>query len=158
MRIRRADTEDAVAIAELGALIQQLHHEQRPDWFKPANAGTAVALYEELLDSSDVSGYIAEDDSGTLGFVIVKVLRRTETPLDWPQTVVYLDQIGVAPSARRRGVGHELFQCVRELADEVSASRLYLTTWEFNSDAHRFFETEGLTTEMRRMSMAWPPQ
>jgi hypothetical protein len=31
-----------------------------------------------------------------------------------------------------------------------------LTTWEFNVDAHRFFEAEGLEVEMRRMSMAWP--
>lgn len=59
-------------------------------------------------------------------------------------------------SERRRGVGRALFNAVRELANQVSADRILLTTWSFNVEARRFFETEGLTTELLRMTMPWP--
>jgi GNAT superfamily N-acetyltransferase len=91
-----------------------------------------------------------------VGFVVVKLHLRPDSALGWGQTLLELDQIGVAPSARRRGVGHTLMNAVRERADELSAKRIILTTWEFNVDAHRFFEAEGLSTELRRMSMPWP--
>ena len=156
VRIRTAIREDASTIAFLGADIQEIHHHSRPDWFRPANAQESVALYEELLANLSVTTFIAEDGAEALGFVLVRVHHRAETPLNCAQVVVDIDQIGVVPSARGRGVGHELMASVRDLANQVSADRILLTTWEFNTDAHRFFESEGLTTEMRRMSMPWP--
>jgi ribosomal protein S18 acetylase RimI-like enzyme len=156
MEIREARSEDAALLAELGATVQKVHHEQNPEWFKTANAAETVSVYEEFLKSPDTTAYLAQDDSGVIGFVTAKVIHQPETALGRPRTVVYIDQIGVAPFARRRGAGHELMNAVRALADQVSASRLVLTTWEFNTDAHRFFEYEGLATELRRMAMAWP--
>jgi PhnO protein len=153
MKIRKATVDDAASIAILGADIQQMHHEQRPDWFKPANDKTTVEMYREMLTNAAFTVYIAEEGKEPLGFVAAVVHQRPHTPLGWAQTVLEVDQIGVAPSARRRGVGHALFTVVRELADEVSADRIGLTTWVFNFDAHRFFEAEGLETEMLRMSM-----
>ena len=129
----------------------------KSEWFRPPNAQGAVTLYEELLRDPAVTAYIAEDESGqTLGFVIARVIRRLQTPVTWAATIVDIDQIGVSPSARRRGVGHNLFQAIRELANEVSATLLHLTTWEFNTGAQSFFEAEGLAVEMRRMAMPWP--
>jgi GNAT superfamily N-acetyltransferase len=155
MIVRKAKDDDAEMVARLGASIQRMHHDERPDWFKPANEAAAVELYRELLGDPAVTIYLAEDEEA-LGFVVVKVHQRPDSPLGFAQTLLELDQIGVAPSVRRLGVGHELMNAVRARADEVSARRIILTTWEFNVDAHRFFEAEGLEVEMRRMSMAWP--
>jgi ribosomal protein S18 acetylase RimI-like enzyme len=157
MSVRRANPDDASTVARLGASIQLMHHEERPDWFKPVDVDTSVAMYRELLSDPAVTVYLAEDEDA-VGFVVVKVHKRPDSPLGWGQTLLELDQIGVAPALRRRGIGHELMHAVRERADEVSAQRIILTTWEFNVDAHRFFEAEGLEIEMRRMSMPWPPR
>ena len=91
-----------------------------------------------------------------MGFVMTKVSVMQKTPLVWEQTIVEVSQIGVAPSARRSGVGRELFMAVRELADSISVSCIQLTTWEFNAAAHRFFESEGLDLQVRRLSMPYP--
>jgi len=156
MNIRKAVVDDAEVIANLGASIQQMHHEQRPDWFRPVDEIAIVEMYRDRLLDPSVTGFIAEEDDIVLGFVMAEVHVRPDSPLGWAQTTLYLEQIGVAPSQRRRGVGHELFNAVGELAGHVSARRIVLTTWEFNLDAHRFFEAEGFETEMRRMSMPWP--
>ena len=156
MNVRRAGVDDAAVIMSLGTSIQQMHHLERPDWFKPVNEIDAAEMYRNQLMDPAVTIFIAEQDGVALGFVVAEVQVRPDSPLGWAQTTLYVEQIGVAPLQRRRGVGHELFNAVRELADHVSARRILLTTWEFNLDAHRFFEAEGFETEMRRMSMSWP--
>jgi GNAT superfamily N-acetyltransferase len=153
MRIREATFDDARAIAQLAADVQELHFENRPDWFKPPNTKNTIALYEGFLQDPAITAYLAESDEGALGFVLFRVIHRPDTPLNLAQTIVDIEQIGVAPSARRRGVGHDLIEAVRQLAHEVSATLIHLTTWEFNSGAQSFFETEGFSPEMRRMSM-----
>ena len=156
MNVRRASVDDAVVIASLGTIIQQMHYEERPDWFKPADEIVFTEMYRNRLMDPTVTAFIAEQDDVAVGFVVAEVQVRTDSPLGKAQTILIVDQIGVPSSQRRRGVGHELFNAVRELADQVSARRILLTTWEFNLDAHRFFEAEGFETEMRRMSMPWP--
>jgi len=156
MKVRRATADDAESMASLNASVQQVHHEERPDWFKPVDENAIAQMYRNRLMDPTVTAFIAEEDDIALGFVVVEVQAKPDTPLRWAQTTLYVEQIGVAPSQRRRGVGHELFDAVRQMANQVSARRIVLTTWEFNVDAHRFFEAEGFETEMRRMSMAWP--
>jgi len=100
--------------------------------------------------------YLAEDGDEAIGFAVAVALQRPDTPFGRAQTVLEVDQIGVVSSQRRRGVGRALFKAVRERADQVSAERVTLTTWSFNVEAHRFFEAEGLATEVHRMTMPWP--
>ena len=157
MDIRRATPEDALTVATLGAVIQDSHQIERPDWFKPANPASAVEFYREMLSDPKVTVFLAEEGDDALGFLMAVTHHRPDTPLSFAQTVLEVDQIGVSPTARRRGVGHALFQAARELADEVSAYRIVLTTWIFNDGAHRFFESEGFAIELHRMAMTWPP-
>jgi GNAT superfamily N-acetyltransferase len=157
MNIRRATTDDALAVATLGAVIQASHAPERPDWFKPANPASAVAMYREALSDPNVTVFLAEEGDDALGFLMAVTHHRPDTPLSFAQTVLEIDQIGVDPAARRRGVGRALFEAVRALADEVSAYRIVLTTWVFNHDAHRFFESEGFAIELHRMALPWPP-
>ena len=156
MKIRTATIEEAPLIASLGANVQRLHHEKRPDWFKPADETTTVDWYREMVMNPAATIYLAEDANQAIGFVVAVVHQRPDTPFGRAQTVLEVDQIGVTPSQRRRGVGHALLNAVRELADQVSADRIGLTTWSFNVEAQRFFEAEGLAPELIRMTMAWP--
>jgi GNAT superfamily N-acetyltransferase len=157
MNIRRATLDDALTVATLGALIQVSHQPERPDWFKPADPASTVEMHREMLSDPDVTIFLAEEGEHALGVLIAVRHRRPETPLSFAQTILEVDQIAVEPSARRRGVGHALFEAARELADEVSAYRIVLTTWIFNDSAHRFFESEGFAKELHRMALPWPP-
>ena len=157
MEIRRATVNDAAGIAALGAYVQELHHARHPEWFKPANVAEGVALYESVLVGPDVVAFVAVEGVEVIGYVLVTVSDRAETPRNWHHRMISIDEIGVAPQERRRGRGRQLIEAVRDLAHQVSADRIELTTWDFNTDAHRFFEAQGLTSELRRMSMPWPP-
>ena len=152
MAIRRADVGDARLLADLGAHVQALHHEHRPDWFKPADAAAATPVYELLLADPAVTAFVFEEGGKALGYVVTRIVNRPETPLTWPLKLLDIDQIGVDPAARRRGIGAELFRAARRHADEMGVGLVHLTTWEFNADAQAFFASHGMKRAMWRMT------
>jgi ribosomal protein S18 acetylase RimI-like enzyme len=153
MNIRHAGPTDAAVLARLGAHVQDLHHRNRPDWFKPADPEAAIPLYCGLLVDPTITAYLAEEGPGeSLGYLVARTVERPETALTWGARIVDIDQIGVAPTARRRGVGAALIRSARQLADSVGADRLHLTVWGFNEDAQVFFRAQGLHFTMRRMT------
>ena len=103
MDIRSATVADAGAVAELGAIVQVLHHEHRHDVFKPADALAARSLYERLFADPSVRAFLVEADGKQVGYVIVHIMSAPETPLTRPATLIDIDQMGVHPDARRQG-------------------------------------------------------
>ena len=152
MAIRRAVPTDARLLAGLGAHVQALHHDHRPDWFKPADARAATNLFEMLLADPGVTAFVYEEGDEALGYIVTRVVHRPETPLTWPLKMLDVDQIGVAPAARHRGIGAELFREARRHAEEVGVDLLHLTTWEFNEGAQAFFAANGMKRAMWRMT------
>jgi ribosomal protein S18 acetylase RimI-like enzyme len=153
VEIRKASPADAPTVAKLGAVVQAFHHEHRPDWFKPAEAEGAVELYEQFLLDPSVVIYVAEDETRhPLGYALVRVLDRPESPLTWGAKVIEIDQIGVTSDQRRHGVGTALLQAVRKLAEESGTDRVHLTVWGFNEAAQAFFASQGFKQAMLRMT------
>lgn len=104
MNVRRATIDDAQSMASLNANVQQMHHEERPDWFKPVDENAIMEMYRNRLMDPTITTFIAEHDDLALGFVLAEVQVKPESALSWTQTTLYIKQICVAPSQRRRGV------------------------------------------------------
>lgn len=102
MKVRTATIEEAPLIASLGANVQRSRHEIRPDWFKPAEEASTVDWYREMLMNPTAAIYLAEDANDAIGFVVAVVHLRPDSPFGRAQTVLEVDQIGVAPSETRR--------------------------------------------------------
>lgn len=64
-----------------------------------------------------------------------------------------LDQIGVAPDARRMGVGRALVGQVVDHARAVGAGRVELAVHAFNADARAFFAAAGFADAIVRMRL-----
>jgi len=96
---------------------------------------------------------VAEDETGLpLGYVLVRVSDRPESPFTWGAKVIEVDQIGVAAEQRRHGVGAVLLHAVRLLAEQSGTDRLHLTVWGFNESAQAFFVSQGFKQSMLRMT------
>ncbi len=48
---RRAELAEAEHVAGLNGIVQQLHYEQRPDWFKPPNPSAFLPVVRSWLNS-----------------------------------------------------------------------------------------------------------
>ncbi|SNX52884.1 GNAT family N-acetyltransferase [Thermoanaerobacterium sp. RBIITD] len=66
---------------------------------------------------------------------------------------VYIDDLCVSSTHRRKGVGRKLFRHIVDYVKKSAYDTLELTVWEFNSDAIKFYESLGMTTKNRRMEL-----
>jgi GNAT superfamily N-acetyltransferase len=79
----------------------------------------------------------ADDTSGELlGFTHLVFHRGTWSIGDF----CYLEDLFVAPTARKRGVARALIEAVYDLADERGCERVYWLTHETNTTARKLYD------------------
>jgi ribosomal protein S18 acetylase RimI-like enzyme len=149
--IRPATVADQAAIAELNAVVQQMHHDVAPEWFKPPEMEAILDYFRQALRSDALRAFVVEADGAVRGYAVARLQKQPETALTYGGLVVELDQISVNPAYRGRGLGRQLIDQVKWLASDVGAARLQLTVWEFNKHAREVFERAGFTAMTTRM-------
>jgi len=144
MKIRSATALDAALLSRLSMDVQRLHVEHRPGIFKlPEHENYAVPFFEEMLADPAIHIFLAEEAENALGYILCKIIERPETPFTFAARTLLIDQVSVRPEAHRLGVGTLLMRQVEVLAKELGVERIHLDSWDFNEDAHAFFERMG---------------
>lgn len=145
MEIRRAVPGDLPGINSLLRQVLMVHHEGRPDLFKPH---TKKYTDDELLevianDETPVFVAVAEDGS-VLGhaFCVWEVYSGHNTMVD--RKTLYVDDICVDEAARGRRVGSALYEHVLGYARERGFYNVTLNVWSCNPGAMAFYETMGM--------------
>ncbi len=101
--IRPATVADQVALAELNAVVQQMHHDIAPKWFKPPELAAAIDFFREALRSDALRTFVAEVDGVVRGYALARLQKQPETALTYGGLVVELDQISVDPGVSGPG-------------------------------------------------------
>lgn len=144
MNIRQATATDALVLSSLCGDVQKLHAERYPHVFKlPERDDFAVAFLDEMLSDPAVWIYIAEANGAAAGYVLCKLFQWPENAFNFAFRFLQIEHIAVRPVARRRGIGAGLMAQPEALARELGAPRMELDSWEFNTSAHGFFESQG---------------
>lgn len=96
------------------------------------------STWRRLLDPNEpMQALVAEDETGALlGFTHVVFHRGTWSIGDF----CYLEDLFVAPSARKHGVARALIEAVYALADQRGAARVYWLTHESNLTARKLYD------------------
>jgi len=144
MNVRKAALEDALPLSSMCMDVQQLHVDHHPEFFKALKSvDFAEAFFREMLEKETAFIYIAEDDGDALGYVFCNLVDKPENPFTFARYYLMIEQISVRPNVQRQGVGKALMHQVGTTARELGVSRVHLGTWDFNTDAHGFFEKIG---------------
>jgi ribosomal protein S18 acetylase RimI-like enzyme len=144
MDMRQALPVDSLLLSSLCVDVQRLHAVNHPEIFKtPLREDFAVSFFDEMLADPSVRIYIAEEDSRALGYIVCKLFERPESVLTYANRFLQIEHISVRPDAQRHGVGTALMNRVEELAREIGVKKLHLDSWDFNMEAHTFFEKLG---------------
>ena len=144
MNIRQATSADVPQLSSLCMDVQSLHAEHHPEVFKfPQSGDFAIAFFEEMVADRAVRIFIAEENGSAVGYLLCKLIEREENPFTFATRLLYIDQISVRPAAHRQGVGTALMQQAEMLAREWEVKRIQLDSWDFNVNAHAFFERLG---------------
>ncbi|HET9587668.1 MAG TPA: GNAT family N-acetyltransferase [Anaerolineales bacterium] len=144
MNIRPALSTDSAQLSSLCVHVQSLHAAHHPDIFKtPQSEAFAITFFEGMLADPTISIFIAEADGQALGYILCKLVERDETPFTFAMRYLLIDQISVRPGARQQGVGRALMKQAELLARELAVQKIQLDSWDFNMNAHAFFEHVG---------------
>jgi len=144
MNIRQALPVDSLLLSSLCMDVQRLHAEHHPDIFKmPQCEDFATAFFEEMLADPVVTIFIGEDKGDAVGYILCKLIERPENPFTFAARTLLIDQISIRPAARGQSVGAALIQRAELLAKQLNVQRIQLDSWDFNLNAHAFFERLG---------------
>ncbi|WP_288841682.1 GNAT family N-acetyltransferase [uncultured Deefgea sp.] len=138
MIIRKATMQDATAIAALHAKNwQQAYHESlSAAYLRDQVPQERLALWQMRLQqpADNQSIWLAENDGELCGFACAYGGQD-------PRWGTYIDNLHVAATSRRSGVGRALLAAVALWHGEVYPSQgLYLWTIEINTYAIRFYQ------------------
>lgn len=157
--IRRATIADIPDLDRLLFQVAAVHHDGRPDLFKPnAKKYTDEELTEIIAD--DERPIFVYDDNGTadddrepgqshrvLGYAFCIFQRHDGSHVLTDITTLYIDDLCVDESVRGRHVGTALYRHVLDFAREQGCYNVTLNVWSCNPSAMAFYEHCGLTPQ-----------
>jgi GNAT superfamily N-acetyltransferase len=144
MSTRSATSLDSFTLSSLCADVQRFHAQNHPGIFKmPASEDFAVSYFEEILADPAVTTFLAEANGDAVGYIVCRLVERQETVYTFAARTLLVDQISVRPKARGKGFGAALLKQAELLARQLDVERIRLDSWDFNIEAHGFFESQG---------------
>jgi ribosomal protein S18 acetylase RimI-like enzyme len=141
--VRRAETGDARALAELNRFVQDFHREHEPAVYTSPATDDVAAWFTSQLDSDGVRMWVATDGEVVVGYVAVLTESWDEHLFCNARAWREVDQIGVHPDWRRRGIARALLRVVAEDAERDGVGRLLLSSWSFNTGAQEAWRHLG---------------
>ena len=150
--IRKANTNDIGRIIELLHQVDMVHHELRPDLFKPYTTKYDEQELEALL-ADDTKPVFVYDDGEVLGHAFCQLTEVRDHKLLVDAKTLYIDDICVDEAARGRHVGKALYEFVVDYARSAGCHNITLNVWEGNDPAFCFYKNMGMQVQKTGMEV-----
>lgn len=142
--VRRAVEKDVPRIAALLDQVLMVHHNIRPDLFKPNcrkyNDREILALIEDNLRPV----FVYEDDNGTVqGYAFCVLEQHPGNNILTDIKTLYIDDLCVDEASRGAGIGRIIYEYVKSYAVEQGCHNVTLNVWEGNDSAIAFYKSLG---------------
>lgn len=147
MTIRRATTNDIPALSELLRQVCHVHHEGRPDLFKPDGTKYTPEQLAELIPDDSRPIFVADTEDGVKGYAFCLFRHHPDDTCVTDIKTLYIDDICVDKNCRGKGIGRALYEFVIAFAKESGCYNVTLNVWCCNPSAIRFYESLGLVPQ-----------
>ena len=146
MEIRFAQEKDIGGILCLLRQVGQVHHEIRPDLFRPgAIKYTETELAAFLADESSPI-FVGTEEDKVLGYCFCQLREYRGSTVLTDRKELYIDDRCVDETVRGQHVGRQLYEHTCAWAKEIGCNFLTLNVWCGNDSAIAFYEKRGLTS------------
>ena len=149
--IRLGQNADIERINIIRKEVHGIHAEGESGIFKPEFSRELSDYIHEYIDSDHKWVYVYEEDGTILGYMMVDMVLKVESPMRYEGRYLEVCELGVAGDNKSKGIGTKLVDKVKELAIEQGVDSVELNMWEFNDRALKFYEKCGFETYRRHM-------
>jgi len=156
MIVRKAVKSDISRIIELLHQVDMVHHDLRPDLFKPYTTKYDEQELEALLDDESKLIFVCVDDGMVLGHAFCMTTEVKSDKLLQDIKTLYIDDICVDEQFRGRHVGKALYEHVRDYALSIGCNNMTLNVWEGNLPAESFYRNMGMKVQKTTMEIRLP--
>lgn len=144
MEIRFAEPKDVAGILALLRQVGRVHHEGRPDLFRPNAQKYGASQVLSMLDSSATPIFVAVRDGQVLGYGFCMVKEYLNDPVMADHTTVYIDDLCVDENHRGEHIGSAIYEEICRYAKMRKCYSVTLNVWSCNESAMHFYESLGL--------------
>ncbi|MBQ4465522.1 MAG: GNAT family N-acetyltransferase [Oscillospiraceae bacterium] len=145
MYIRKAENRDIPSLNKLLHQVLMVHHNGRPDLFKPDCTKYTDAQLEILLQDAEKPVFAAFDDADEmLGYAFCQIETYQNDNILTDRKTLYIDDICVDEKSRGQHVGTALYQHVMAFAKEIGCYNVTLNVWSCNPGAEQFYRAMGM--------------
>jgi ribosomal protein S18 acetylase RimI-like enzyme len=148
--VRKANKTDVGRIIGLLHQVDMVHHEIRPDLFKPNTTKYNEQELEALLND-DSKPIFVYDDGEIRGHAFCVVTEVRDHKLLQAVKTLYIDDICVDEAARGKHVGKALYEYVLDYARSIGCYNITLNVWEGNAAAYAFYRNMGMKVQKTGM-------
>ena len=141
MEIRDMESKDYPEIDRLMKELHELHVKGRPDLYTELEHPYSREEFEKIVSDPEIIAILAEEKSVVIGLCI-GTLRKKSGMVE--MKTMYIEDLIVDRNFRGKGIASQLYEEMEERGRNTGAKRLDLMVWEFNSNAKRFYEKQGM--------------
>ena len=156
VQIRQAVKADYAAVRDLYAEADALHADAVSDLFRHTKAPARTrSLFDGFLADPAMLLLVAESSGTAIGLVRAVERRRDDipdVPALRPRRFVAVEELVVAASARRRGIGTALMERAEAWALERGMDVVELTVYDFNTAARALYDKLGYETRHQQLA------
>lgn len=149
-KVRFAKKEDYEQVEKIMKQVQQMHIDWRPDIYRECGTVLAREMFEESVEKETF--LVAEADGKVVGVLEFKH-RHVETPVHVTRDVLFIDTMAVDEQHRGQGIGHEMFDFIKKLAQERSFDGIELQVNARNKAAYEMYSKCGFTEKSINMEL-----
>lgn len=154
MEIRFAEAKDTAGILALLRQVGQIHHQARPDLFRPGAQKYGASQILAMLNSSQTPIFVAVEEEAVLGYGFCQVRIYDHDPVICDHTELYVDDLCVDEQHRGQGIGKAIFQELCRYARMRKIETVTLNVWCCNEKAMAFYKSLGLKTQKLGLEIA----
>lgn len=142
--VKRATKENLFEINKLLFQVASVHSSVRPDLFKKGAKKYDDKELEKILSDDSTPVFVVELNGSVVGYAFCVLKDYNGDKLMNDFKTVYIDDLCVDESFRRKGIGKILYDYVLNFATINGFNSVTLNVWADNKNALKFYESLGM--------------
>lgn len=142
--------KDWEAVIKIMNQVQNMHVEWRPDIYKPNNNIIPIDTFVKIVNSDTL--FVAEADGIVVGIIEIQ-FQRIENPSLVTRNVIFIDSMAVDEKYRGMGIGHLLFEKVKQIKEQKHFDGIELQVNAKNKAAYEMYSKYGFTKQSINMEL-----
>lgn len=150
MLIRFANKEDYEEVERIAEQVQKMHIEWRPDIYTFEKKIFPYEIFEQLIDNKMV--IVATDEEKVVG-ILMYLVNKVDFDNHVNRTFYKVDAVAVDEGHRGQGIGHKLFDYLKDIAKDNNIDAIELQVNAENKAAKSMYEKYGFTDKSINMEL-----